>query len=63
MFRDLIPQPADRFRVIAPDLPGFGQSDTPDRGMFTCTSEKVARAIDRIPEVVGCGRFAIYAVE
>ena len=32
MFRDLIPQLADRFRLIAPDLPGFGQSDMPDRG-------------------------------
>lgn len=32
MFRHLIPQLADRFYVIAPDLPGFGQSDMPDRG-------------------------------
>jgi pimeloyl-ACP methyl ester carboxylesterase len=31
MFRDLIPQLADRFHVIAPDLPGFGQSDMPER--------------------------------
>jgi len=32
MFRDLIPLLADRFRVVAPDLPGFGQSDMPERG-------------------------------
>src|SRR5438309_7755333 len=31
MFRDLVPRLADRFHVIAPDLPGFGQSDMPDR--------------------------------
>ena len=42
MFRDLIPQLADRFHVIAPDLPGFGQSDMPDRGTFTYTFDNVA---------------------
>jgi len=35
MFRDLIPQLADRFHVIAPDLPGFGQSDMPERTKFS----------------------------
>jgi pimeloyl-ACP methyl ester carboxylesterase len=34
MFRDLIPRLADRFRLVAPDLPGFGQSDMPPRGQF-----------------------------
>jgi pimeloyl-ACP methyl ester carboxylesterase len=34
MFRDLIPQLADRFRIVAPDLPAFGQSDMPARGTF-----------------------------
>ena len=37
MFRDLIPQLADRFHVIAPDLPGFGQSDMPERTKFSYT--------------------------
>ena len=60
MFRDLIPQLADRFHVIAPDLPGFGQSDMPDRGKFTYTFDNIARVIDRFTEVVGLGRFAIY---
>ena len=32
MFRDLIPHLADRFHIIAPDLPGFGNSDMPGRG-------------------------------
>jgi pimeloyl-ACP methyl ester carboxylesterase len=35
MFRDLIPLLADRFHIIAPDLPGFGQSDMPARSNFT----------------------------
>jgi len=63
MFRDLIPQLSDRFRVIAPDLPGFGQSDMPDRGTFTYTFDNVARLIDRFTEVVGLGRFAIYVFD
>ena len=60
MFRDLIPKLADRFHVIAPDLPGFGQSDMPDRSKFTYTFDNAARVIDRFTEVVGLGRFAIY---
>jgi len=63
MFRDLIPQLADRFRVIAPDLPGFGQSDMPDRGAFTYTFDNVARVIDRFTEVIGLRRFAIYVFD
>jgi pimeloyl-ACP methyl ester carboxylesterase len=63
MFRDLIPQLADRFRVIAPDLPGFGQSDMPARGTFTYTFDNVARVIDRFTEIVGLSRFAIYVFD
>ena len=63
MFRDLIPLLADRFRVIAPDLPGFGQSDMPDRDQFTYTFENVARVIDRFTEVIGLARYAIYVFD
>ena len=42
MFRDLIPQLADRFRLVAPDLPGFGQSDMPARSAFTYTFDNIA---------------------
>jgi pimeloyl-ACP methyl ester carboxylesterase len=63
MFRDLIPQLADRFHVIAPDLPGFGQSDMPDRSAFTYTFDNVARVIDRFTEVVGLRRLAIYVFD
>src|SRR6516165_5539512 len=63
MFRDLIPELADRFHVIAPDLPGFGQSDMPDRGAFTYTFDNIARVIDRFTEAVGLGRFAIYVFD
>jgi pimeloyl-ACP methyl ester carboxylesterase len=63
MFRDLIPLLADRFHVVAPDLPGFGQSDMPERGEFTYTFDNVARAIDRFTETVGLTRFAIYVFD
>src|SRR5262245_14671663 len=52
MFRDLIPQLADRFRLVAPDLPGFGQSDMPARNAFTYTFENIATVIDRFTEVI-----------
>ena len=55
MFRDLIPQLADRFHVIAPDLPGFGQSDMPERTKFGYTFDNIAGTIDRFTEVIELG--------
>ena len=63
MFRDLIPLLADRFRLIAPDLPAFGQSDMPARGTFTYTFENIANVIDRFTEVIDLRRFAIYVFD
>ena len=63
MFRDLIPLLADRFHVVAPDLPGFGQSDMPARDTFDYTFDNVARVIDRFTEVIGLKRFAIYVFD
>src|SRR5207247_9968907 len=63
MFRDLIPQLADRFHLVAPDLPAFGQSDMPARGTFTYTFENIANVIDRFTEVIGLARFAIYVFD
>jgi pimeloyl-ACP methyl ester carboxylesterase len=60
MFRDLIPLLADRFHLIAPDLPGFGQTDMPARSEFNYTFDHLASVIDRFTEVVGFDRFAIY---
>jgi pimeloyl-ACP methyl ester carboxylesterase len=60
MFRDLIPLLADRFYLVAPDLPGFGQSDMPFRENFKYTFDNLANAIDRFTEVIGLGRFAVY---
>jgi pimeloyl-ACP methyl ester carboxylesterase len=63
MFRDLIPLLADRFHLVAPDLPGFGQSDMPDRGPFAYTFDNIARVIDRFTEVVALDRFALYVFD
>src|SRR6202789_2660151 len=60
MFRDLIPLLADRFHLVAPDLPGFGQSDLPSRDTFKYSFENLAGVIDRFTEVVGLIRFAVY---
>jgi pimeloyl-ACP methyl ester carboxylesterase len=63
MFRDLIPQLVDQFRLIAPDLPGFGQSDMPERTKFNYTFDNISGIIDRFTEVIGLGRFAIYVFD
>jgi pimeloyl-ACP methyl ester carboxylesterase len=60
MFRELIPALSDRFRVIAPDLPGFGQSDMPPHDKFAYTFAGLAGIIERFTEVIGLARFAIY---
>jgi pimeloyl-ACP methyl ester carboxylesterase len=60
MFRNLIPLLADRFHIVAPDLPGFGQSDMPSRDAFPYTFAKLAEVIGRFTEVVNLKRFAIY---
>jgi pimeloyl-ACP methyl ester carboxylesterase len=63
MFRDLIPLLADRFRIVAPDLPGFGQSDMPARGKFAYTFDHLADVIGRFTEVIGLDRFAMYVFD
>jgi len=63
MFRDLIPLFADRFRVVAPDLPGFGQSDMPAREGFAYTFDSLATVIDRFTEVIGLERYAVYVFD
>jgi pimeloyl-ACP methyl ester carboxylesterase len=63
MFRDLIPLLAERFHIVAPDLPGFGQSDMPSREKFNYTFDNVAHVIERFTEVIKYDRFAIYVFD
>ena len=60
MFRDLIPLLAPHFRVIAPDLPGFGFSDAPSRSRFTYTFDHLADVMERFTEALGLSRYALY---
>jgi pimeloyl-ACP methyl ester carboxylesterase len=60
MFRDLIPLLRDRFHIIAPDLPGFGNSEMPAGGH---TFDRMADVIDRFTEVVGFDRYALYVFD
>ena len=60
MFRNLIQALADRYHVIAPDLPGFGFSKSPGREHFRSTFENLANVIDRFTETVGLDRYGIY---
>ncbi len=63
MFRDLIPLLADKFHIVAPDLPGFGQSDMPPREDFAYNFDNIAQVIERFTEVIGFDRFAVYVFD
>jgi len=63
MFRNLIPALADRYHVVAPDLPGFGFSDAPDRKQFRYTFAQLAKVIGNFTETIGLERFAIYVFD
>jgi len=60
MFRNLIPALADRYRVVAPDLPGFGFTRVPGRDKFRYTFENLANVIGKFTEAISLDRFAIY---
>ena len=60
MFRNLIPALSDPYHVVAPDLPGFGFSDAPDRKRFRYTFEHVAEVIDSFTQAIGLDAYAIY---
>lgn len=63
MFRNLIPALADRYHVFAPDLPGFGFSDAPDRKQYRYTFDQLAKTIGAFVEKIGLSRFALYVFD
>lgn len=63
MFRDLIPMLEDRFHLIAPDYPGFGQSESPSRDTFTYTFDHLAEVMDAFLEELGIDRFYMYVFD
>jgi pimeloyl-ACP methyl ester carboxylesterase len=60
MFRNLIPALAEHYHVVAPDLPGFGFSITPDRKTVRYTFENLAKVIGKFTETIKLERFALY---
>ncbi len=63
MFRDLIPELAGKYYVVAPDLPGFGMTEQPARDAFDYTFENIARVVGRFTEMLGLEKFAIYVFD
>lgn len=62
-YRGLIARLADKYRVIAPDLPGFGFSDAPDAGTFGYTFDHLAEVIESFTDAVGLTRYAVYVFD
>ena len=60
MFRNLIPKLSDRFHLVAPDYPGFGQSSFPARDEFDYTFERLYEVIARFVDTIGLDRFSLY---
>jgi pimeloyl-ACP methyl ester carboxylesterase len=63
MFRNLIPALADRYHVIAPDYPGFGQSAAPDHKQFSYTFAHYADLMDGLMGQLGVKRYALYLMD
>lgn len=63
MFRELIPALAEHYHVVAPDLPGFGFSDSPDRKNFRYTFDHLAKIMDRFTDAIGLRSYAIYVFD
>jgi pimeloyl-ACP methyl ester carboxylesterase len=63
MYRDLIPALADNYHVVAPDLPGFGFTDAPDRAGFSYTFEHLTDVIERFTEILGLSHYAVFVFD
>src|SRR5262252_7608200 len=63
MFRNLIPQLSDRYRVIAPDYPGFGHSGVPDRSRFSYSFDDQAGILARLLEHLDVREFTPYVMD
>ena len=62
-FRDLIPLIADKFHVVAPDYPGFGNSSRPTPKEYKYTFVNIADTIDKFTETIGLKKFVVYTFD
>ena len=63
MFRDLIPMLEDKFHLIAPDYPGFGQSESPARETFSYTFDQIAKIMDLFIDALGISKLYMYVFD
>ncbi|CAG7856842.1 hypothetical protein MCAMS1_01485 [biofilm metagenome] len=63
MFRNLIPALADKYRVIAPDYPGFGQSAMSDRDKFSYTFDNYAKVVGKLLQQLNVKNYALYVMD
>ena len=63
MYRNLIPALADRYHLVAPDFPGFGFTESPDKSQFRYTFQNLAQVIARFTEGIGLKQYAIYVFD
>jgi pimeloyl-ACP methyl ester carboxylesterase len=63
MFRDLIPQLADRYHLVAPDYPGFGYSSMPDRKEFAYTFENLTRIVEGFVNALQLKHYSLYVMD
>jgi pimeloyl-ACP methyl ester carboxylesterase len=62
-FRELIPRLADQYHVIAPDLPGFGFTEVPDRRHYQYSFDGLAETILAFTDALGLARYALYVFD
>ena len=63
MFRELIPRLADRYHLVAPDYPGYGNSDAPPATDFDYTFDNVARVMEHFTEALSLDRYSLYLMD
>lgn len=63
MFRNLIPQLSDRYHVVAPDYPGFGNSSMPTVDQFTYSFDNLARVMEQFTQEVGLKSYSLYLMD
>ena len=62
-YRELIPRLADRYRVIAPDLPGFGFTEVPEQRKYVYSFEALAETIEKFTQALGLEHYALYVFD
>jgi pimeloyl-ACP methyl ester carboxylesterase len=63
MFRDLIPALADRYHIVAPDFPGYGNSSMPSVDEFDYSFDRLAEIVDQLTVKLGIDRYSLYLMD